>query len=183
VSDGTITGTVSLSMERQKMPEWCWAAVSVSVDRFFRPGSVHTQCELAGSVLTLPCCSSPTPSGACNAPHELNPVLGRLHLLAADPILKPLTFGHVQKEIDAGRPVCVLIKWLDKKGQVSNRGHFIAISGYRVTPAHAQFVSLADPFFGPSEIDYTQFCSPAGGYRSGHGVWFATFLVENEAKS
>ena len=44
-----------------------------------------------------------------------------------------------------------------------------------------QFVSIADPFFGDSEIDYTQFASPQGGYRDGRGVWFASFLVNNEA--
>ena len=48
---GSTTGTVSLTIQRQEMSEWCWAAVSVSVDRFFRPDSTHTQCEIAGAAL------------------------------------------------------------------------------------------------------------------------------------
>jgi hypothetical protein len=170
-------------MEQQMMSEWCWAAVSVSVDRFFRPDSTHTQCEIAGAALDLQCCAdgAAAPPAQCNAPHELNPVLGRLHLLAADPLLKPLAFADVQKQIDAGNPICVLIKWLDKQGKVGDRGHFIAISGYRVTPLGKQFVSITDPFYGSSDIDYTQFSSPTGGYRDGHGVWFASFLVDNAA--
>ena len=174
---------VSLHMQRQKMPEWCWAAVSVSVDLFFRPNSSHTQCELAGSALNLQCCDGgrPAESVQCNAPHALAAVLGRLHLLAGDPLQKTLTFDQVRKEIDAGRPICVLIKWLDKNGQPGPRGHFIVIDGYRVTPAQKQFVSIADPLYGSSEMDYSQFASGHGGYHDGQGVWFATFFVQNEA--
>ena len=176
----TTTGTVPLTVERQKQSEWCWAAVSVSINRLFRPTAEHTQCELAGSALRLECCAGGVPA-PCNTPHEIHPVLGRLHLLAADPILDPLTFTAVQKEIDAGRPICVLIKWLEADGKPGDRGHFIAINGYRVTPAQKQFVSITDPHYGHSEIDYSQFRSPKGGYRDGRGVWFASFLVKNEA--
>jgi hypothetical protein len=182
VSSSTIV-TVPLTVQKQENSEWCWAAVTVSVDLFFRPASTHTQCEVAGGVLGLSCCSGGklSKSDPCNVPHPIHTVLGRFHLLAADPIRKPLTFNQVQKEIDGGRPVCVLIKWRDDDGTVSNRGHFIAINGYRVTPSLKQFVAITDPFFGPSEIDYAIFTSAGGGYRDGRGVWFASFLVDNEA--
>ena len=185
MSPGTATRILSLKVQRQQKSEWCWAAVSVSVARFFRPNSTHTQCDIAGSVLNLPCChgTQPAPSDSCNTPHALHPVLGRYHLLADHPIVKPLTFDKVRTEIDAGRPVCVLIKWLDNQGHVTDRGHFIALNGYRVTPAQKQFVSVTDPLYGASEIDFNQFISDKGGYRDGRGVWFASFLVANEAAS
>ena len=175
--------TIPLTVQKQERTEWCWAAVTVSVNRVFRPDSSHTQCEVAGHALGRKCCSDGKgrASDPCNVPHELHPVLGHLHLLAADPIVKALTFDQVKTEIDGGRPVCVLIKWLDKDGKRTDRGHFIAIAGYRVTPAQKQFVSIGDPFFGPSEIDYASFSNPQGGYRDGRGVWFASFLVANEA--
>ena len=180
---GTVR-TVPLTMQHQKLSEWCWAAVSVSVNLYFRPDSTHTQCEIAGSVLNVACCGQGTETEArCNASHELHPVLGRLHLLAADPVLKPLTFDQIQKQIDAGHPICVLIKWLDHEGNVTDRGHFIAVAGYRITAAQKQFVSIADPLYGPSEVSYVEFSSHKGGYRDGSGVWFASFLVENEAAS
>jgi hypothetical protein len=181
----TAATTVSLQMQRQKMPEWCWAAVSVSVDLFFRPDSAHTQCEIAGAALNLQCCDSgkPADTAQCNAPNALAAVLGTLHLLVGDPLQKCLTFDEIQKEIDAGRPICVLIKWLDNTGKPGPRGHFIVIDGYRVTPAQKQFVSIADPLYGPSEMDYDQFASLQGGYHDGQGVWFATFFVQNEAKA
>ena len=185
MSPGTATRILSLKVQRQERTEWCWAAVSVSVARFFRPNSTHTQCDIAGSVLNLPCCNGTqtAPSDSCNTPHALHPVLGRYHLLADLPIVKPLAFDQVRTEIDAGRPVCVLIKWLDNQGHVTDRGHFIALNGYRVTPAQKQFVSVTDPMYGASEIAFNQFISDKGGYRDGRGVWFASFLVANEAAS
>jgi len=180
-----MTGAVPLKVQRQKKSEWCWAAVSVSIDRFFRPDSTHTQCDIVSGAIKLPCCEE-SPRGQpdpCNTPHALHPVLGRFHLLAADPIVKPLTFNQVRTEIDAGRPVCVLIKWLDNQAQLTNRGHFIALNGYRVTPAQKLFVSVTDPMYGSSEIDFEHFASKKGGYRDGRGVWFASFLVGNQAAS
>lgn len=175
------TRGVALKVPRQERSEWCWAAVSVGVDRFFRPDSTHCQCEIASSTLSLQCCdgTQPAASNKCNTPHALNPVLGRYGLLAAAPIVKPLSFDQVCTEIDAGRPVCALIRWLDNQGQVTPRGHFIALNGYRVTPAQKQFVSITDPMYGSSEVDFGQFSSDKGGYRDGRGVWFASFLVAN----
>ncbi len=175
------TRNVALEVPRQEKSEWCWVAVSVGVDRFFRPDSTHSQCGIASSTLNLECCNG-TRSAAvssCNTPHAIHPVLGIHHLLAADPILKPLSFDRLRAEIDAGQPVCALIKWLDSQGQVTQRGHFIAINGYRITPAQKQFVSITDPLYGSSEVAFEQFTSGTGGYRDGRGVWFASFLVAN----
>src|SRR3954451_21309274 len=107
-ANGADLRSVPLAMERQKRSEWCWAAVSVSVNKLLRPESQHTQCDIAGSVLQQKCCDSPAPR-ECNQPHTLHPVLERLHLLAGAPVTKPVAFGEIQKEVDAGRPICVLI--------------------------------------------------------------------------
>ena len=177
------TVTVPLTVQKQENSEWCWAAVTVSVDLFFRPTSTHTQCDVAGGVLRRVCCSGGklSKSDPCNVPHALHTVLGRFHLLADDPIRKPLTFLQVKREIDAGRPVCVLVKWRNNDGSVSDRGHFIAIKGYRVATDGKQFLSITDPFYRPSEINYEDFSSKDAGYRNGRGVWFATFLVDDKA--
>ncbi len=181
MSPGTTARALALTVQHQKMSEWCWAAVSVSVNRFFRPDSAHTQCELAGAELKLPCCDDPpTQAEKCNTSHTLHTVLGTLHLLDGEPLLTTPDFDRVQQEIDAGHPICLLIRWLDKQGKVTDQGHFIAIHGYRVTPL-AKFVSIGDPFFGASEIDFTQLSSPKGGYRDGRGVWVASFFLQNEA--
>lgn len=74
-------------IQRQEQSEWCWAAVAVSVERFFDPHSKLTQCEVANKVIPkLPkqvppivfppsdcgccchCCCNPE---SCNHPAEL----------------------------------------------------------------------------------------------------------------
>jgi hypothetical protein len=155
----------------------------MGVDNSFRPDSSHNQCEIASSALNLECCKGTKQSSSktCNTRHALHPVLGHYHLLAADPIVKPLDFERVRIEIDAGRPVCVLIKWLNDQGQVTDNGHFIALNGYRVTPAQKGFVSITDPMYDSSEIAFEQFTSGKGGYRDGRGVWYPSFLVAKKA--
>lgn len=79
--------------------------------------------------------------------------------------------------------MCALVKWLDNQGHVTNVGHFIAVNGYRSTPAEKQFVSITDPMYGSSEIAFDQFTSAKGGYRDGRGLWFASFLIAVEKAS
>jgi hypothetical protein len=45
-----------VKIEKQEMSQWCWAAVSVSVDRFFDPATTNTQCVVAEKVLNRTCC-------------------------------------------------------------------------------------------------------------------------------
>jgi hypothetical protein len=103
-------------------------------------------------------------------------------LKPGDPLPRQLTFDEVREEIDAGRPFCVLIKWLNN-GQLGPAGHFIAINGYRVTPANKQFVSISDPLFSDSEYDFTEFTSTKGGYHDGQGVWTMTYRLVKPSAS
>ncbi|MCX6591372.1 MAG: hypothetical protein NTZ56_07600 [Acidobacteria bacterium] len=179
---GTTKDTsLPFKVEPQKNTEWCWAAVTVSVDRFFRPTSKKSQCQIVGKALNKSCCGSGQPvppDSPCNLQGLLHEELKKLGLLARDPLLEPATFPIVQREVDAGRPLCVLIKWRDKKGVVTNRGHFITISGYSLTPSGKAFVTIDDPLFGVSSVDYAGLADPDFGYHDGTGKWFATFLVQ-----
>ena len=155
--------------------------MTASVDHFFRPTSKRSQCQIVGKALNKPCCGAGLPirpDSPCNVqglPHE---ELKKLGLWARDPLLEPAAFPLVRREVDAGRPLCVLIKWRDKRGVVTNRGHFIAIRGYSVTPAGKEFVTIDDPLFGVSTIDHAGLADPDFGYHDGTGKWFATFLVQ-----
>ncbi|MCX6599885.1 MAG: C39 family peptidase [Acidobacteria bacterium] len=169
-------GEVSFSLERQKNSEWCWAAVTVSVDRLFRPAAERTQCQIVGRSLRKACCGAGEDS--CNISGFLHEELQKLDLLSGEPIVKPISFAAVRREVNAGRPVCVLIKWRDKHGNVTNRGHFITIRGYSVTPSGRQFLTIADPLTGETSVDYSRFAHPDLGYQDGTGKWHATFLVK-----
>ena len=157
-------------IEKQREDKWCWAAVSVSVDHYFSPGSASSQCRVARDVLGIAqCCSNPDD---CNTPARLQAglsVVGRLKAI----LLRPLQFNEIRREIDALRPVCVRIAWN------GGGGHFVVISGYRLSASGAQLVEVADPLFPSSTVLYDVLISAYQNAQEplGGGQWTATFLV------
>jgi hypothetical protein len=152
-------------METQGESEWCWAAVSASVDHYFQPESSLTQCQVATEVIGDECCAVPDPY---NEPEMLDTaltVVGRLGDTTG-----PLTFEELQSEIDAKRPVCIRIAWDD------GGAHFVALSGYQVLSSGARTVDVADPFYPDSTEDFDLFPS----YYHGGGEWTATFLTKQK---
>jgi hypothetical protein len=160
----------TFEIEKQREDKWCWAAVSVTVDHYFSPGSTSTQCRVARNVLGVTqCCSDPD---VCNTPAKLQTALTAVRKLK-DTLTRPLEFDEIRQEIEAGRPVCVRIGWS------GGGAHFVMISGYRLSASGAKLVEVADPLFPNSTILYDVLVSayqnaqdPAGG-----GQWTATFLV------
>ena len=155
----------TFQIEKQTEPNWCWAAVSVSVGRYFFPQSTSTQCKVAATVLSeTSCCATPD---ACNKPQRLEPALNAVNT-PPNIVTRALTFDEIRKQIDASRPVCVRIAW-----NGGPRGHFVVISGYQLLRSGAQQVNVADPFYADSTVDYNDFVA---SYQ-GSGQWTATFLV------
>lgn len=164
-------------MQKQRQDKWCWAAVAASVDHYFSPHSRQTQCQIAQKVNgnmdgdKSRCCTDPEP---CNQPANLADALravGRYR----DTVPKAFTFEEVQAEIDAGRPVCVAIKWRD------GGGHFVAISGYRLFDSGVRHLEISDPFYPDSTVPYDQFIDGYGaGESSGAGEWTHTFLLNDQ---
>jgi hypothetical protein len=156
---------LDFTMRSQRLRDWCWAAVSVSVDRFYNSRSVWTECAIAAAELRLSCCDS---AQQCNRVHLLDPPLKRLTRLKQDPLPRVLTFSEIQQQIDAGNPVCVRIEWTD------GGGHFTVISGYATSRAGVNRVTLEDPFYGHSEAAYDAFRTK----YQGSGKWTGTFLLK-----
>ncbi len=163
---GSAGAGAGFQMEKQDESEWCWAAVSASVDQYFQPDSSLTQCEIVGKVLdVLDSCKHKAKydqqaslQEALSVVHRLRKVTGRL------------TFEEVQAEIDAGRPVGVMIVWNDANGAA----HFVAISGYQMLNSGIRTIDVADPFYPASTDDFDLF--PAT-YHGG-GAWTFTFLTK-----
>ena len=155
----------TFQMEKQIEPNWCWAAVSVSVGRYFFPQSTSTQCKVAGTVLSrTDCCAEPA---ACNQPAHLEAGLKAVNR-PPNILVRALTFDEIRKQIDQQRPVCVRIAW-----NGGPRGHFVVISGYQLLRSGIQQINVADPFYADSSIDYNDFVFD----YQGNGQWTATFLV------
>jgi hypothetical protein len=151
-------------MQPQQESNWCWAAVSVSVERYFVPQSTLTQCQVAGKLLGHnDCCLG---SAACNQPAFLEDALADAGRPAV--IKPPLAFADVRQQIDAGKPVCARIAW-----DGGTRGHFVVICGYQQLPTGEQLVEVADPFYAGSKVDFNEF---ATSYQ-GSGQWTDAYLV------
>ena len=148
----------------QEQHNWCWAAVGMSIDRYFSPDSTMKQCEVAERVVGTGCCGNPE---NCNRAAGLEQALKAVKRLKAVLVGGILTFGEVRERIDTGLPVCARIGWPEE-----GRGHFVVIFGYS-TSSQGEWVHIADPFFLDSTIPYEQFVS---SYLDA-GAWTDTFLV------
>jgi len=157
---------LNFDMRAQKLREWCWAAVSVSIEALYDKNTPWTECKIAQAELGLSCCDS---AEQCNQVFRLDPPLHLLGRLRGKPISRTLTFEEIKTEIDAGRPVAVRVGW------PAGGGHFLVICGYDFTPSGVQQVLLGDPFYGDSRTAYDLFCT---SYQ-GSGTWTDTFLLKD----
>ena len=182
---------LGVPLHKQQASEWCWAAVSQAVVLFFNPAADLQQCKIVGNAFHRACCGdgdAPVRDPACNRPGYLHEVLGTLGLLAKpspdaqQPNIKgPASFDVLRREIDRGRPVCVLIKWRNGGG----RGHFIMIEGYSISASKTPYVFVPNPM-SPKSISHHPYQvlasqGPDGGYQDGQGVWAYSFLVQPNA--
>jgi hypothetical protein len=156
-------------IEQQHETDWCWDAVSVSLERYFDPASTLTQEQFAVKTLGVPLKEA-------DEPFFLSTALADLELLNGDPLDGFLSFSDIQAQIDANLPVCVKIGW--------NEGgfHYLIISGYGVSPAGDPQVHVSDPIFTDFNVttwDYAAFVfmySPS--YTNAEGAWVNTMLVQ-----
>jgi hypothetical protein len=156
-------------MEQQQEPDWCWNAVSVSLNNYFSPTTPLTQPEFAVEALKVPLADA-------DQPFYLSTALTDLKLLNGDPLAGFLSFSDIQAQLDANLPVCVKIAW--------NEGgyHYLVITGYQVSPAGDPQVYVSDPILLDGNVtvwDYDAFVfaySPS--YTVAEGTWVDTMLVQ-----
>jgi hypothetical protein len=164
---------MGFNIQKQQHDKWCWAAVSVSLERYFVPTSTLTQGQMATEVLGIPGCSGNP--GPCNQPAKLQDALDVVRQRTASgprPLTFPaprgrLTFRELGQELDGSLPVCVRIGW------EGGGGHFLVLSGYQQLSSGDQLVDVADPFYGDGTIDYNEL---AFAYVDS-GQWTATYPV------
>src|SRR5262245_35787098 len=70
-----------LTVEHQQQTNWCWAAVSNSVSRYYDPSSTWSQCTIANAELGHSSCCTNGGSAACNQPWFLDRALTRVGCL------------------------------------------------------------------------------------------------------
>lgn len=162
--------SLNLNMEHQKQTNWCWAAVSFSVNHLFG-GTAWTQCKIAGAELNKSrCCIDPldptNPQEDCNKTWFLQKALSRVRNLRKF-TAGSKSFVDVIREIDGGLPLGCRIGWS------AGGGHFVAIDGY-LEQAGVMDVDVCDPWYGDSTISYTSFMT---NYQ-GKGSWTHSYTTK-----
>ncbi len=159
---------VGFNMQHQEQDMWCWAAVGVSVDDYYTSHAGGSQCSLVNAELgRSDCCGPSGASVSCNQPWHLEGPLGRLghydHTVTG-----PVSFGQVDGELSASRPVGARVRWTD------GSAHFVVIWCCASNPAGTEQVSISDPFYGPWDGPYTAFVN---NYRGLRGKWSHTYFT------
>jgi hypothetical protein len=160
---------IGFLIEAQLQDEWCWAAVSVMVAKYY--GTTRwSQCALAADELGLDCCGADGPvkgNSGCDRPWFLDAPLARVGHFdriswAAE------AFASIQGEINASRPLCARIAWN------GGSAHFVALTGWSVDSAGTEFVDAYDPYYGFSQMSYNDFLT---AYQSPGDSWTHSYFT------
>lgn len=160
------SGTLLYWQETQEQDQWCWAAVTVSVSKFYDPASSWTQCSLVNAELNRDDCCWDGGSSGCNRPWTLEAPLSETNNLNWTDG-SAAVFPDIAAEINNRRLLGCRIGW------ASGGGHFVVIHGFSDGP-NGSWVSVADPFYGSSTYAYDVFCT---NYRS-NGEWTHSYFTQ-----
>jgi len=155
---------MSYPMADQEMRLWCWAAVSLSVEKYFNSLTESTQCTIASAVKNKTCCAD---KESCNRADDLRYALSSVRRFR-QMFEGQLSFESVRDSIREGFPVCARIGWYE------GGGHYVVITGYRTTTSGERYVAVADPAFPSLTWLYDEFRDA----YCGHGTWTHTYLVQ-----
>jgi ABC-type bacteriocin/lantibiotic exporter with double-glycine peptidase domain len=149
-------------MHGQAQTNWCWIAVSVSINLYYDHRSRWTQCKLVNYQLGRNDCCTNGGSSSCNVEGALDDALtsvGNLNYVDSG----KASLNDIENEINNCRIVAIRIEW-----DSSHSGHFVAIYGYK-----KKRIYVADPIYGESVHNYNSFPS---NYQGG-ADWTATYYT------
>ena len=152
-------------LEPQELGKWCWAAVALSIEKFWEPASTLRQCDVATLVKGPDCCANANKK-ACNKAAELHVALQKVEHFH-DMLYRRMTFSEIQTSVAAGFPVCVRIGWW------SGGGHYVVITGASPEGSAEEWVTIADPLYESGDWQYDEFAD----FYFGIGQWTHTYRV------
>ena len=163
---GMVQWDLGFVMQLQTQTNWCWAATSSSVHRFYVPKAKDwSQCEVAEAELNHNTCCADGSTSQCNVPWYLDRALVRVkHFQSMSGGAVPAT--TLSAELGGGRPVGCRIGW------AGGGGHFVVIDG--LTLSGTTTVTVRDPIYGTTAMDYATFQT---AYQ-GSGSWTHTYTTK-----
>jgi hypothetical protein len=112
---GAVPVDVNLNfrIQRQQQSQWCWAAVSSSLRRYYQPASTLSQVDLVNQRRGRNDCGQPGPGAdpnRCNIPDTTWQVIQSLGHLAEFQS-NSVSYANLRGQLAQGRPVFVRIAW------------------------------------------------------------------------
>ncbi|MFC3965391.1 papain-like cysteine protease family protein [Nocardia jiangsuensis] len=154
-------------MQRQEQTLWCWNAATVSTAVYYDPASPWTQGRLANAELERDDCivgaGAVSPCNQGRWPDTALTRIGRLNVRSN----AALTTVQIGAEMARNAPVIVNISWR------GGGGHIVAVRGRSVIDG-VDYVSVADPWEGDSDITYDAF---RNRYQ-GTGTWTVSYKTQ-----
>jgi hypothetical protein len=150
-------------MQHQLQSNWCWGAVSTSVDHYYNASSTVTQCQVVNNQLGRSDCCSNGSSSNCNVPGYLDKALtfvGRLDHWTGS----TTAYNDVVTQINAFHPLGIRVAWS------GGGAHFIVASGYE----SGNLVVIDDPIYGTSVVTY----NTLKGTYQGSGNWTHSYFTK-----
>ncbi|UGT61257.1 papain-like cysteine protease family protein [Nocardia asteroides] len=158
---------LNFRMQHQEQTMWCWNAATVSTAAFYDAASTWTQGKLANAELGRNDCA--VVAGAvspCNQGRWPDTALTRIGRLK-ERVNTSLTDLQLAGELARNAPVVVNISWR------GGGGHIVALRGRSVIGGQ-DYVSVADPWEGDSDVAYEEFRD----FYLGDGIWNVSYKTK-----
>ena len=158
---------MSFTIERQLMSNWCWAASTVAICKYYNR-SAFSQQQIVAKVLNRPICVGPL-NPFCNVAADLGVALKMTGHLFGDPFEGPLEPNQLLSALQNRRVVgCQML--IPDLG-----GHVVVLVGAKNDAQGNLFVQVADPSDGTQPfMPFTQF---RNNFRATGGRWVRTYYT------
>ncbi|MEV0648000.1 papain-like cysteine protease family protein [Phytomonospora sp. NPDC050363] len=157
---------LAFAEQHQQQTQWCWAATTVSINAYYDPATAWTQCKLVNEEYELDnCCGAAGSGTACNRPWYPDLALRRTGNLNQY-LNRALSLVEVGAEMNKSAPFGVGTYW------AGGGGHAVVVRG-RFVSNGVEYVSVADPWDGDSDVTYDNFLNR---YKDS-GTWRTTYTT------
>lgn len=153
----------------QEQTQWCWAAVTASVVKYYDAQTSWKQCQIVNAELHLEDCCTAGSGADCNKSNGLAGPLARVMCLHQWKIGTSFPYQVLRNEIANARPLCFRIEW------AGGGGHFATIIGCLII-AGVEHVVIADPFFGYRQLSLNDLTLEYPGTDE-TGKWTDSYLT------
>lgn len=168
LQSGIQPALINFPIEKQLMSNWCWAAVTASVCRFYN-GPPINQKQIVAKVKAKPICATSPLIQFCNDTANIDDALQSVGHLA-QPFNQALSVQHTINELAGGKPISCQL-YLPSLGG----GHAVIIYGAFADTSNKLMLRVADPADGMLLVmPYQQLLN---NYRNVQGQWIRSYTT------